>query len=907
MSHSYLMHEIARLPAPNDNTAIATRRLARGTTIRHNADEFVLDHDILEGHRFAVRPINPDESLLSWGFRFGIATRPILPGNYVVNASVLAALRERNVTLDLPAEPNFRNQIERYQFKPDHFSPGEQVARYDTSRTFMGYRRPEGRGVGTRNDIVVLGLSSRAASYARALAIRLNPAREGLENVDSVAAIAHTEGSGDDPINNFEYLLRTLAGMMVHPNVGAVLAVAHPEDAVTANEMRHYLAAHKYPIHAVPHEWLTLSGDLQTDLMRGGEIITEWLPLVNQTARTPESIAHLRVALQCGGSDAFSGVSGNPLEGAVAREIVKYGGTANLCETDELVGAEEYILQNVRDAQTAHEFLDAIETFKARLAWHGVTAEGNPSGGNQYRGLYNISLKSLGAAMKKDPAVRLDYVIQYAERLSEPGFYFMDSPGNDLEGIAGQVASGCNLIFFTTGNGSITNFPFVPTIKIVTTTGRYNLLSNEMDVNAGAYLDGTPLDALTQETLDLTIRIASGELSKGERAQHSQVSIWRNWRQTDARSVNVILQMPAPDGNPLPLKDAAWDYNPLAYPIYDDGAHIAHKFVGLVMPTSLCAAQVAQLATDRLNQRAFGVPNHLARYATLTHTEGCGVTGDSYLALYKRTMLNYMLHPMVRFGLFLEHGCEMTHNDAMQHRLREMGGSPAQFGWASIQLDGGIDKVLQKIENWFETRIAGIERTRRELILIESARIGLLVAAPPPPFVAAALAQVTRDVVNQGGTIVLPSTSPLLTDENYTGALLHTSNPQPSLAYGQFAAQHGLHIMDAPSQHWVETLSGLGATGVEIILTYVDALPVQTHPFIPLLQFATRRSLPNRSEGENSASHDADLILQGDAQECAAQLEQGMLQMLAGKVAPRALGLETVDFQITRSLLGVSV
>lgn len=907
MSQSYLMQEIARLPAPNDNAAIATRRLAHGTRIRHNADEFELDHDVLEGHRFAIEPIAPGESLLSWGFRFGIATRSILPGNYLVNDSVLAALRERNVTLDLPAEPNFRNQIEPYQFRPDLFRPGVQVAPYETTRTFLGYRRPDGRGVGTRNDIVVLGLSSRAASYARALAIRLNPARAGLENVDGVVAIAHTEGSGGDPLNNFEYLLRTLAGMMVHPNVGAVLAVVHPEDAVTANKMRHYLAAHNYPIHAVPHAWLTLSGDLQSDLARGGEIISAWLPPVNETVRTPESIAHLRVALQCGGSDAFSGVSGNPLEGAVAREIVKYGGAANLCETDELVSAEAYILQNVRDAQTAQKFLEAIEQFKARLAWHGVTAEGNPSGGNQYRGLYNISLKSLGAAMKKDPAVRLDYVIQYAERLSEPGFYFMDSPGNDLEGIAGQVASGCNLIFFTTGNGSVTNFPFVPTIKIVTTTGRYNLLPNEMDVNAGAYLDGTPLDVLTEETLDLTIRIASGELSKGERANHSQVSIWRNWRQTDGRAVNVILQLPAPDGKPIPLKDAPSEYRPLAYPIYDDGKRIAHEFVGLVMPTSLCAAQVAQLAADQLNRKRIGMPNHLARYATLTHTEGCGVRGDTYVALYNRTMLNYMRHPMVRFGLFLEHGCEMTHNDSFQHRLREMGGDPAQFGWASIQLDGGIDKVLAKIENWFAERVAGVERTRRELVLIESARIGLMTASAPPPPVAAALAVLTRNIVNQGGTMVLPSTSPLLTDANFGGALFEAPPPNPSLAYGQFAAQHGLHIMDAPSQHWVETLSGLGATGVEIILTYVDALPVQTHPFIPLFQFAARRSVPNRTGNENTTSSDADLILRGDARECALELEQGMLQMLAGKLAPRAAAPETVDFQITRALLGVSV
>ena len=113
-----------------------------------------------------------------------------------------------------------------------------------------------------------------------------------------------------------------------------------------------------------------------------------------------------------------------------------------------------------------------IEGFKRRLSWHGVTPESNPSGGNKLRGLYNIVLKSLGAAHKKDPRTRIDAAIDYAEPMDAPGFYFMNSPGNDLEGIAGQVGAGCNLIMFVTGNGSVTNFPFVPTLKVTTTTGR---------------------------------------------------------------------------------------------------------------------------------------------------------------------------------------------------------------------------------------------------------------------------------------------------------------------------------------------------------------------------------------------------------------------------------------------------
>lgn len=906
MSQIYSLQEIARLPVDRDNAAIATRRLERGTHIRHNGDVLTLDYDVLEGHRFAVQSIAEGESLLSWGFRFGIATRAIAPGNYVVNASTLAALRERSVALELPAAPNFRNQIDPYYLDESAFVAGLQVAPYPTPRTFLGYRRTGGRGVGTRNVIVILGLSSRAASYARALAIRCQRVRaqaagKEYENIDAIAAVAHTEGSGGDPLNNYELLLRTLAGMMVHPNVGAVLAVSHPQDAVTEREMRAYIKEHNYPLHAVPHEWLTLEGELNQDLVRGEKIIRTWLEEVNQIKRTPESLAHLKVALQCGGSDAFSGISGNPLLGAVAREILRYGGTANLGETDELIGAEEYVLKNVRDIQTARDFLDAIAKFKERLSWHGVSAEGNPSGGNQYRGLYNISLKSLGAAMKKDAAVRLDHVIAYSERMTAPGFYFMDSPGNDLEGIAGQVASGCNLIFFTTGNGSITNFPFVPTCKIVTTTGRYNLLSNEMDVNAGAYLDGTPLSQLTAETLDLTVRIASGEQSKGERAHHSQVSIWRNWRQTDARAVNVLLQMPVPDGNPVALRQTDARTRPLSFPVWDDGKRQAHEFVGLILPTSLCAAQVARLSAESLNRDRPGGTQQISRFVTLTHTEGCGVSGDSYFALYKRTMLNYMMHPMVRLGVFLEHGCEITHNDAMRNRLKEMGGDPAQFGWVSIQLDGGIEKALDKTRQWFAARMRDEAIPVRRTASVAQVRIGVMAASVPPRPVAAALASVARNLVGLGGTVVLPSTSPLLATEPFAQDLLSKQTVGSTLAYGQFAQERGFHIMDAPSHHWVETLSGLGATGVELILAYAERAPEQAHPFIPMLQFSYREG------SAKTLTNDFDLVLNGDVDDFVEQIERGMSKILAGEIVPRAAAEDNTDFQITRALLGVTV
>ena len=526
---------VARLPALNDNVAIATQTLEGGTRIRHGGQQFQLSHTILEGHRFAIQPISVEAPLLSWGLPFGYATRSIVPGDYVCNQKMIDSLSIRNLPFELPETPNFSDKMAPYVLNEADFRPGKRAPLHTKERYFSGYQRPGNRGIGTRNYIVVMGTTARTSGFARRLADMCSQRAEIYPNVDGIVAVTHTEGGESQTPNNIDMLLRTLAGFTVHPNIGAVLLIDYGTEAVTNEMLKSYMFREGYALEDVVHRFYRLQGSFDTDLAGGAEIINGWLESVNNVPRTEQSLENLKIALQCGGSDAFSGVSGNPLAAYVAKEVIRYGGCANLAETDELIGSEAYILQNVRDLTTARTFLNTIERFKERVSWHGHSAEGNPSGGNNFRGLYNIAIKSIGAAMKRHPDVCLDYVINYSELMENPGYYFMDSPGNDLESIAGQVASGSNMIFFVTGNGSITNFPFVPTIKIVTTTGRYEMLSKDMDVNAGAYLDGTPMEALGESMLDLTVDVASGERSVGEKAGHSQVSLWRDWKQTGAR------------------------------------------------------------------------------------------------------------------------------------------------------------------------------------------------------------------------------------------------------------------------------------------------------------------------------------------------------------------------------------
>ncbi len=553
MNPMYDIDDIARVPLPGDNVAIASQRLDKGTLLSNKQEQFTLDFTVLEGHRFAIQAISRGELLLSWGLPLGLATQDISPGNYVFNAGMLEALAGRQIDFELPRHPNFEDKIKPYQLDEHTFQAAEQVSLYNHPRTFQGYRRGVGRGVGTRNYIVLLGTTSRTASFVRVLAARFKGITDNYTNIAGIVAVAHTEGANGQP-NNLKLLLRTLAGFMIHPNVGAVLAVDYGSEALNNELLHSYMVEHNYPLDNVLHQFLSLAGTFEAGLKQAEVIVQGWLEQVNNMTRTAESVSHLKIALQCGGSDAFSGISGNPLAAWVAREVIRYGGSANLAETDELIGAESYILKKVKDIQTARKFLQTVERFKTWAAWHGHTAEGNPSGGNKFRGLYNITLKSIGAAMKRHPEVRLDAVIDYGQPMKQPGFYFMDSPGNDLESIAGQVAAGCNMIFFVTGNGSITNFPFVPTLKIVTTSQRYHMLATEMDINAGAYLEGTSMAELGQEMLDLTLKGASGLSSEGEKAGHAQVQLWRDWPQTEKGTLPKTQRVGQPTGAGLLIK-----------------------------------------------------------------------------------------------------------------------------------------------------------------------------------------------------------------------------------------------------------------------------------------------------------------------------------------------------------------
>ena len=886
--------DVARIPLPGDNCAIATRGLEAGTRMTKGGRTLHIDSAILVGHRFAVESIAEGEPLFSWGLPFGYTTRNIRPGEYVFNPGMAQEMAYRE--LDYPvSEPNFRNDIRPFRLDPITFQPSRQVGTYARLGTFRGFKRSGSRGVGTRNYIVILAANSQVSSFVRLLDRKLKPELGPYKNVTGVVAVSHTEGGADLEPNNRELVLRTLAGFIVHPNVGAVLVVDSPDSALTNLMLQHYLNHHAYPTAGLIHQFHTQERDVERELQSCRETIRQWLPQVNQFERSRQPLSALKVALQCGGSDAFSGVSANPLASWVAREIIRNGGAANHAETDELIGAEPYMLLKVRTLEVAQKFLSKIEHFKEMASWHGVTAEGNPSGGNKLRGLYNIALKSIGAGMKRHPDVRLDEVLEYSQRIPGPGFYFMNSPGNDLESVAGQVASGANLIFFTTGNGSVTNFPFVPTIKIVTTTERYELLKAEMDVNAGEYLDGVSMDEVGQRTFELTRSVSSGELTKGETAGHYQVSIWRDWKQRDLSALQVLQSQPPPSGEPLivrsPDSPGSLRFRAISTPLGP-----AADQVGLILPTSLCASQVSLLIARQLSPELG--EGSLSRIVALPHSEGCGYLSGGSRDLFLDTLVGYLTHPLVGAALLLEHGCDKIHNGVVRARLLEDGIDPARFGTASIQLDGGLEHVTEKVIGWFRSRTGRGRKASRQDAGVGDLTIGIVSSRPISKEAATTLSELTRRLVEEGTTVILPEGDPLLV------LLLESeileSKPDPTLGYGRIVKHAGLHVMANPGRHGVEALTGMSACGCSLIVGYEGRRPQAGHPLVPVLRVSAE------SRAAESSGSDLDLVLEGDPRSWDEQIAQLIVRTTSGEYMVKSMQTDHTDIQFTRGLLGFS-
>jgi len=248
----------------------------------------------------------------------------------------------------------------------------------------------------------------------------------------------------------------------------------------------------------------------------GIEMVRAMLPEANKCQREPCPVSELMVALQCGGSDALSGITANPALGYACDLLVAQGGTAVLAETPEIYGAEHLLTRRACDEKTGEKLIQLIKWWEDYTARNKGSMDNNPSPGNKRGGLTTILEKSLGAAAKGG-TTPLNGVYKYAEPVTAKGFTFMDSPGYDPASVTGQIASGCNLVTFTTGRGSAFGSKPSPCVKIATNTEMYTRLIDDMDINAGAMLtEDLSLEEKGREIYHLLLDVASGRQSKSE-------------------------------------------------------------------------------------------------------------------------------------------------------------------------------------------------------------------------------------------------------------------------------------------------------------------------------------------------------------------------------------------------------
>jgi altronate dehydratase len=332
--------------------------------------------------------------------------------------------------------------------------------------------------------------------------------------------------------------------------------------------------------------------------------------------------------------------------------------------------------------------------------------------------------------------------------------------------------------------------------------------------------------------------------------------------------------------------------------------------IGLILPTSLCAGPIAQMAAQRLNQTELPQALGISRFATVVHTEGCGVSRGS-LSLYTQTLLGHLTHPLVKHALLLEHGCEKTHNDYFRQAMLTNGRSPDEFGWASIQLDGGIQAVLAKMAGWFserrgaeaqrgwgdkeQGRISASSFDKLRTGSAQSLTIGLLATGSLSEQAAAGMMNLAQAVVANGGSVLVPEHFGLAMDQVFGAGM---EEQRPSLSYGRMPETPGLHIMATPNCNWSEVISGLGAAGANIIVAAIGDHPRQGHPFIPVLQVSDAPQVIEMYADD----------LDGDTAVFAQpeNLTHLVQTTLAGEVTPKCNQSQNVYFQISRGLLGIS-
>ena len=480
---------------PSDNVVVARVNVGIGTEVP--SEYFTCRSQVPAGHKIAARNLVAGEAILKYNVCIGFAATNIPAGTYVHSHNT--EFREFD-----------RDYAHGRDYLPAELLPREQQASFD------GIVRSNGQ-VGTRNYIGILSTVNCSATVVHRIAEWFTPERMAdYPQVDGVVALSHGLGCGMEMSGEpMDLLRRTLGGYALHANFAAVLIVGL---GCERNQLAALLKDQGLEANNRLHTFVMQeTGGTRKTIAAGIEAVKGLLPEANKVRREPVPASHLKIGLQCGGSDGFSSITANPALGAAVDILVRHGGTAILSETPEIYGVEHTLTRRARSTEVGEKLIERIRWWKDEYSpGRDVQINGNVSPGNQMGGLANIFEKSLGSSMKGGTTGLME-VYRYAELVTQPGFVFMDTPGFDPVSATGQIAGGANLICFTTGRGSMFGAKPTPSIKLATNTPMYEKLLEDMDINCGEILDGTAtVQQMGQKIFELMLATASGSRTRSE-------------------------------------------------------------------------------------------------------------------------------------------------------------------------------------------------------------------------------------------------------------------------------------------------------------------------------------------------------------------------------------------------------
>jgi altronate hydrolase len=484
---------------PDDNVVVAVRPIEAGTTLEVDGQTIHVSEDVKVGHKVAIRDISSGQNVVKYGFPIGHVTEDVSAGRWVHSHNLRTGLSD----------------IVDYRYEPVAL---QSRTTNGNMPTFEGYLRADGR-VATRNEIWIVNTVGCVNRAAQRIAKMANDRYAGV--IDGAHAFAHPYGCsqlGDD----LKYTQKVLAGLVRHPNAGGVLILG----LGCENNQMEYLLKEVGEVNRDRIRFFN-SQDVIDEIEEGMEAVEALVEVMKHDRRTPRPITDLVLGLKCGGSDAFSGITANPLLGRVADRLTGYDGTAILTEVPEMFGAEQILMNRAQTPEIFEQIVRMINEFKEYFIRHKQPIYENPSPGNKEGGLTTLEEKSLGATQKGGQAT-VTQVLAYGETVRPGGLALLQAPGNDGVSVTAEIVSGATLTLFTTGRGTPLGFP-VPTLKIATNTDISEKKPHWIDFNAGAMLDGTAtLESLTDDLFQLIIDVASGrEYARNEVNDYREIAIWK--------------------------------------------------------------------------------------------------------------------------------------------------------------------------------------------------------------------------------------------------------------------------------------------------------------------------------------------------------------------------------------------